>query len=87
LCVVGAVLVVVAGVELVAGVAVEALPDLPPHPATARVHAKAAAIVSIAVSDVLFIGGRAPDLARGLGISPYQPSVALVALGRSVARG
>jgi EmrB/QacA subfamily drug resistance transporter len=76
LCVVGAVLVVLAGVLLVAGVAVDELDVLPPHPATAKVVARTEAIVSIALNDVLFIVRRAPDLARGLGASPYQPPVA-----------
>jgi hypothetical protein len=60
LCVVGAVLVVVAGVS---GVTVDELVVLPPHPATARVLARATAIVRIAASGVLFIVGRAPNLA------------------------
>jgi hypothetical protein len=66
------VVVVVVGV-LVAGVVdvAEELPPLLPHPATARVLARTARAVSIAVSDVRFIG-RAPIVSRGLGGSPYQ---------------
>jgi hypothetical protein len=72
------VVVVVAGVLFVAGFAEEVLPALPPHPATAEVAARAVASVSIAVSDVLFMG-RAPIVARGLGGSPYQPFAAPIA--------
>jgi hypothetical protein len=71
--------VVVAGVVLV-GVAVEEPPDLPPHPATARVVARAATNVKIVVSDVLFMG-RVAILARGFrprpGL-PYQPLMASI---------
>jgi EmrB/QacA subfamily drug resistance transporter len=87
LCVVGAVLVVVPGVLLVTGVVVEELPDLPPHPATAKVHARTEAVVSIAVSGVLFIVGRAPDLACVLGFSPYQQLVAANAARSPRGRG
>jgi hypothetical protein len=61
--------VVAAGVLLVVEVAEDELPELPPQPAIARVLATS---VSIAISGVLFMG-RAPNLARGLGHSPYQP--------------
>jgi hypothetical protein len=71
------VLGVVAGVLLVVEVAEDELPELPPQPAIARVLASAVASVSIAVSGVLFMG-RAPNLARWLGDSPYQPFVARI---------
>jgi NADH:ubiquinone oxidoreductase subunit 6 (subunit J) len=74
--VVGAVvvgLVVVVGLLVVVG-AEEELPPLLPHPATATVLARMAAVVSMAVSGVLLMG-RAPNLARGFGCSPYQPVV------------
>jgi hypothetical protein len=74
LCVVvgGVVGVVVAGVLLVVGVVlvVDEEELLLPHPATATVLARMATVVSMAVSDVLLMG-RAPDLARGFGGSPY----------------
>jgi hypothetical protein len=76
LCVV---VVVVAGVLLVAGWAVEELAALPPHPATVTVAASTATVVRIAVSG--FFIGRAPKLARGLGGSAYQPFVAPTAVG------
>ncbi len=57
--------VVVAGL-LVAGVEVELLVVLPPHPATASEAATTASSVSMAVSGVRFIGW-APILARRLG--------------------
>jgi hypothetical protein len=57
------VVVVVAGL-LVAGVEVELLVDFPPHPATASVAAIVASSVSMAASDVRFIG-RSPVFARG----------------------
>jgi EmrB/QacA subfamily drug resistance transporter len=76
LCVVGAVFVVVAGVLLLlAGVVVDELAVLPPHPDTATVVARTATSVSIAVSGVLCMG-RAPILARRLGGAPYQPVMA-----------
>jgi EmrB/QacA subfamily drug resistance transporter len=59
------------------------LPDLPPHPATARVLARTATSVSMAVSGVLFIG-RAPVFARGLGGPPYQSCGAPIAVGRGL---
>jgi len=78
LCLCGAgVVVVVAGVlPVLAGVVVaeeEELPPLLPHPATATVLARMAAVVSIAVSGVLLMG-RAPVVidVRGFGRSPYQ---------------
>ncbi|HEY2282752.1 MAG TPA: MFS transporter [Solirubrobacteraceae bacterium] len=74
--------VLVAGVLLVAGVAVE-LPDLPPQPATAKVLARTAASVRIAVSGVLLMG-RAPVVVCGLGRSPYQPPAAPIAVGRTL---
>ena len=75
--------VLVAGVLLVVGVAVE-LPDLPPQPATARVLARTAASVRIAVSGVLFIRmGRAPVVVCGLGRSPYQSPATPIAVGKA----
>jgi hypothetical protein len=61
---------VVVGVALVVAVDDE-LPPLPPHPATARVLARTATSVRMAVSGVLLIG-RAPIVARWLGRSHYQ---------------
>jgi hypothetical protein len=55
--------VVVVGVLLVVGFAVEELPDLPPHPATTTVLARTATVVSMAVSGVLLMG-RTPVIAR-----------------------
>jgi len=52
-------------------VEVELLAVLPPHPATATVAAKVASSVSMAASDVRFIG-RPPFVARRLRRSPYQ---------------
>jgi hypothetical protein len=74
--------VVVAGVLLVVGVAVVVDEDelLLPHPATAAVLARTITLVSMAVSDVLLMG-RAPDLARGFGCSPYQAVVPPFAVG------
>jgi hypothetical protein len=82
LCVVVVGGVVVAGVLLVAGVALVVEEDelLPPHPATAAVLARTTTVVSMAVSDVLLMG-RAPDLARGFGCSPYQAFAMLFAIG------
>jgi len=64
--------VVVVGVLLVVGVVlvVDEEELLLPHPATATVLTRTATVVSMAVSDVLLMG-RAPDLARGFGRSPY----------------
>jgi hypothetical protein len=72
LCVVvGVVGVVVVGVLVVGTVLVVDDEELLlPHPATARVLARMATVVSMAVSDVLLMG-RAPDLARGVGHSAY----------------
>jgi EmrB/QacA subfamily drug resistance transporter len=56
---------------------------LPPHPATAKVLARTAASVSMAVSGVLLMG-RAPIVARGLGSPPYQPFAAPIAVGPAV---
>jgi hypothetical protein len=74
--------VVVAGVLLVVGVAVVVDEDelLLAHPATAAVLARTITLVSMAVSDVLLMG-RAPDLARGFGCSPYQAVVPPFAVG------
>jgi EmrB/QacA subfamily drug resistance transporter len=80
LCVV--VVVVVVGVLLVVGLA-EELPALPPHPATAKVAARATTSVSMAVSGVLFMG-RAPIFAAGLGGPPYQGPEAPIALAQPV---
>jgi hypothetical protein len=79
LCVVG---VVVVGVLLVVGVALVVEEDelLLPHPATAAVLARTITLVSMAVSDVLLMG-RAPDLARGFGCSPYQALMPPFAVG------
>jgi hypothetical protein len=66
--------VLVVGVVVLAGVVVdlaEELLPLLPHPATARVLARTARSVSMAVSEVRFIG-RAPIVFRGLGGPPYQ---------------
>jgi len=76
---------VVVGVLVVAGRAVgveEELAVLPPHPATASVAASTAIVVRIAVSGVFI--GRAPELARGLGGSAYQPFGAATAVGRAI---
>ncbi len=75
------VVVLVAGAPLVAGVAVEP-PDLPPQPATARVLARTAASVRIAVSGVLLMG-RAPVVVCGLGRSPYQSPATPIAVGQA----
>jgi hypothetical protein len=78
LCVVG---VVVVGVVLVVGVALVVDEDeLLPHPATAAVLARTITLVSMANSDVLLMG-RAPDLARGFGCSPYQAVMPPFAVG------
>jgi len=80
------VVVVVVGVVVLAGgvvdLAVE-LPPLLPHPATARVLARTARAISIAVSDVRFIG-RAPTVSRGLDGSPYQGQAAPIAARRAL---
>ncbi len=73
--------VLVAGVPLVLGVAVE-LPDLPPQPATASVLARTAASVRIAVSGVLLMG-RAPVVVCGLGRSPYQSPATPIGVGEA----
>jgi hypothetical protein len=75
LCVVVVVVVVV--VLVLDGV--EELVALPPQPATARVAARAATIVSMAVSGVLLMG-RAPNVMRGFGRSPYQAFMASIAV-------
>jgi EmrB/QacA subfamily drug resistance transporter len=76
------VVVLVVGVPLVVGFAVE-LPDLPPQLATARVLARTAASVRIAVSGVLLMG-RAPVVVCGLGRSPYQSPATPIAVGRAL---
>jgi len=75
LCVVVVVVVVV--VLVLDGV--EELLPLPPHPATTRVAARATTIVSMAVSGVLLMG-RAPNVMRGFGRSPYQAFLAPIAV-------
>ncbi len=66
--------VVVDDVEVVAGVVCELLValDLPPQPATASVAAIVASSVSMAASEVRFIGQQPPVLARGLDRAHYQ---------------
>jgi hypothetical protein len=59
--------------------------ELLPHPATAMLAASAARIVSMPVSGVLFTGG-APDVATGLGRSPYQASSAPIAVASCAVR-
>jgi hypothetical protein len=69
---------------LVAGALVdfeEELPPLLPHPATAKVVARTARSVSMAVSGVRFMG-RAPIVARWLGRSPYQAFLPPIAVLR-----
>jgi hypothetical protein len=68
-CLCGAVLVVL--VLPPVDVEVELLVVLPPHPATAKVAAKMASSVSMAASDVRFIG-RPPFVALGVRRPPYQ---------------
>jgi hypothetical protein len=77
--------VVVVGVVVGATVLVVFFEDeLLPHPATAMLAARAARSVSIAVSGVLFTGC-APDVASGLGRSPYQaPSAPIAVASRAV---
>ncbi len=59
---------------------VEELSDLPPQPATARVAARTASSVSMAVSGVRFMGWT-PTVARGLRRSPYQALATPIAAG------
>jgi len=75
------VVVVVAGVLLVVGVVlvVDEEELLLPHPATATVLARMAAVVSMAVSGVLLMGRAPIVLARGFGRSPYQAFTASIA--------
>ena len=80
---VGVVLLV--GVELVLELVVED-EELEPHTATAIVLARTAAVVSMAVSDVLLMG-RAPIVARGFGRSPYQALTPPFAVARQEKRG
>ncbi len=54
--------------------------ELLPHPATAIVLASTATAVSMAVSGVLLMG-RAPIVARGLRVSPYQAFATPIAVG------
>jgi hypothetical protein len=72
--------VVVVGVLLVVVALVVEEDELLPHPATAAVLARTTTVVSMAVSDV-FLMGRAPDLARGFGCSPYQALMPPFAVG------
>jgi EmrB/QacA subfamily drug resistance transporter len=82
------VVVVVVGVLLVVGLAVEEFPDLPPQPATTTVLARATTSVSMAVSGVLFTGRAAPIVVCGLGRTTLPVvRVALADPGRSVAVG
>jgi hypothetical protein len=66
--------VVVVGVLLVVGVVlvVDEEELLLPHPATATVLARMAAVVSMAVSGVLLMGRAPVVVERGFGRSPYQ---------------
>jgi hypothetical protein len=73
------VVVVVVVVVVLVLVGVEEVLALPPQPATTRVAARAATIVSMAVSGVLFMG-RAPNVMRGFGRSPYQAFTAQIAI-------
>jgi EmrB/QacA subfamily drug resistance transporter len=69
------VVVVLVGVVLVPGVALDFVVDeelLEPHAASARLLASTASSVSMAVSGVLCMA-RAPVFDRGLGGPPYQP--------------
>ncbi len=59
----------------------EELPDLPPQPATAKVLARTARSVSIAVSDVSFMG-RAPIVSGGLHGAAYQGQNTPIAVER-----
>ena len=77
--------VVLAGVVLVVGVALEEDvedDELLPHPATAIVLASTASAVRMAVSGVLLMG-RAPIVARRLGGSPYQALAMRIAARRA----
>jgi hypothetical protein len=66
------VVVVLVGVVLDFGVDVDFdEEELPPHAATATVHARRASSVSMAVSGVLLMG-RAPVVDPRLGGPPYQ---------------
>jgi hypothetical protein len=87
--VVGVLVVVpVVDVDVVAGVVWELLVvlDLPPHPATTSVAESVASSVSMAASDVRFIG-QPPVLARKLGGAHYQQRlpVAQADPGRTIA--
>jgi EmrB/QacA subfamily drug resistance transporter len=61
---------------------VELLPLLLPHPAITKVLARTAKSVSMAVSEVRFIG-RAPVVFRMLGSPPYQGGLRAIAVGRN----
>jgi EmrB/QacA subfamily drug resistance transporter len=76
------VVVVLAGLLLVVDLA-EELVDLPPHPVTPAVLARATASVRMAVSGFLLMG-RAPVVARRLGGSPYQAFAASIDRGGGV---
>jgi EmrB/QacA subfamily drug resistance transporter len=78
------VLLVVVGVVLV--VDEEELLLLLPHPATATVLARMAAVVRMAVSGVLLIG-RGPIIVRGLRRSPYQGFSALMSIETTASPG
>jgi EmrB/QacA subfamily drug resistance transporter len=78
--------VVVAGALLAGALLVDGLeepPSLLPQPATTRVVARAARIVSMAVGGVLLMC-RAPVVARGFGRSPYQGFAVANAVGRAL---
>jgi hypothetical protein len=81
------VVVVVVGVVVVV---VDELALLPPQPPTAvptaTLLARTATVVSMAFSEVFLIG-RAPIVAEGLGRPPYQAFAALADPRRSVAAG
>jgi len=77
------VVLLVVGVVLDVGVELEVdfeEEELLPHPATTMVLARTARAVSMAVSGVLLIG-RAPIVARGLRVSPYQALATPIAVG------
>ncbi len=76
--------VVVVVVVVVAGLLVVVFAeDLPPHPVTAKVAARVATSVSMAVSGVLLMG-RAPIVARWLGRPPYQAFSPPIAVGQGL---
>jgi EmrB/QacA subfamily drug resistance transporter len=61
----------------------EELAPLPPHPVTARLLARTASSVSMAVSGALFMAWP-PIVARGLGRPPYQALPTPIAVGRVI---